>query len=136
MVSSFAHRAFHSAQRLVPIYRLMDRGGERGGQGEICIRASRTRTVLMEFSFFPRTCYLWNLLPSWCFPKPYNLPSFNSKINKLDLIFLSPVAVRFLLSSFVGALYRPPWPYLNITHSKIADTYSINHSNFPSLVKV
>ena len=23
---------------------------------------------------------------------------------------------RFLLSSFVGALYRPPWPFLNITH--------------------
>ena len=26
------------------------------------------------------------------------------------------LAARFLLSSFVGALYRSPWPFLNITH--------------------
>ena len=26
------------------------------------------------------------------------------------------LAFRFLLSSFVGALYRPPWPFLNRTH--------------------
>ena len=49
-----------------------------------------------------------------------NLPtfkSFESKINKLDLISLL-LAFRFLLSSFVGALYRPPWPFPNTTHYK------------------
>ena len=57
-------------------------------------------------SFIPRTCNLWNVLSSSCFPESYNLPSFNSKINKLDLISLL-LAFRFLLSSFVWALYRP-----------------------------
>ena len=40
-------------------------------------------------SFIPRTCNLWNILSSSCFPESYNLPSFKSKINKLDLISLS-----------------------------------------------
>ena len=31
---------------------------------------------------------LWNVLPSSCFPESYNLPSFKSKINKLDLLSL------------------------------------------------
>ena len=40
-------------------------------------------------SFIPRPCNSWNVLPSSCFPESYNLPSFKSKISKLDLISLS-----------------------------------------------
>ena len=47
------------------------------------------RTLSHKSSFTPRTCSLWNVLPSSCFPESYNLPSFQSKINKLDLISLS-----------------------------------------------
>ena len=47
------------------------------------------RTLSHKSSFIPRTCNLWNVLPSSCFPESYNLPSFKSKINKLDLICLS-----------------------------------------------
>ena len=75
------------------------------------------RTLSHKSSFIPRTCNLWNVLPSSCFPESYNLPSFKSKINKLDLI--SPLNISlssFFLSSFVGALYRSPWPFPNITH--------------------
>ena len=64
------------------------------------------RTLSHISSFAPRTCSLWNVLSSSCFPEYYNLPSSESKINKLDLISLSPLN-RPLLSSFVGALYRP-----------------------------
>ena len=39
--------------------------------------------------FIPRTCNLWNVLHSSCFPESYNLPSFKTKINKLDMISLS-----------------------------------------------
>ena len=46
------------------------------------------RTLSHKSSFIPRTCNLWNVLPSSCFPESYNLPSFKSKMNKLDLIFL------------------------------------------------
>ena len=48
-----------------------------------------SRTLSHQSSFIPRTCNLWNVLPSSCFPESYNLPSFKSKINKLDLISLS-----------------------------------------------
>ena len=47
------------------------------------------QTLSHKSSFIPRTCNLWNVLPSSCFPESYNLPSFKSKINKLDLISLS-----------------------------------------------
>ena len=47
-----------------------------------------SRTLSHKSSFIPRTCNLWNVLPS-CFPESYNLPSFKSKIYKLDLISLS-----------------------------------------------
>ena len=47
------------------------------------------RTLSHKSSFIPRTCNLWDALPSSCFPESYNLPSFKSKINKLDLISLS-----------------------------------------------
>ena len=57
-----------------------------------------SRTLSHKSSFIPRTCNLWNLLPS-CFPESYNLPSFKSKINSLDLISLSslPFDLFFLL---------------------------------------
>ena len=48
-----------------------------------------SRTLSHKSSFIPRTCNLWNVLPSSCFPESYNLSSFKSKINKLDLISLS-----------------------------------------------
>ena len=47
------------------------------------------RTLSNKSSFIPRTCNLWNVLASSCFPESYSLPSFESKINKLDLISLS-----------------------------------------------
>ena len=61
------------------------------------------QTLSHKSSFIPRTYNLWNVLPSSCFPESYKLPSFKSKINKLDLISLSPLSL--LLSSLVGALY-------------------------------
>ena len=66
------------------------------------------RTLSHKSSFFPRTCNLWNVLPSSCFPESYNLPSFKSKIKKRDLIPLL-LAFRFFLFSFVEAFYRPTW---------------------------
>ena len=47
-----------------------------------------SRTLSHKSSFIPRTCNIWNVLPS-CFPESYILPSFKFKINKLDLISLS-----------------------------------------------
>ena len=47
------------------------------------------RILSHKSSFIPRTCNLWNVLPSSRFPESYNLPSFKSKITKLDLISLS-----------------------------------------------
>ena len=48
-----------------------------------------SRPLSHKSSFIPRTWNLWNVLSSSCFPESYNLPSFKSKINKLDLISLS-----------------------------------------------
>ena len=50
---------------------------------------SNPRTLSHKSSFIPRTCQLWNTLPSTSFPESYNLSSFKSNINKLDLISLS-----------------------------------------------
>ena len=47
------------------------------------------RTLSHKSSIIPRTCNLWNVLPSSYFPESYNLPYFKSKINKLYLISLS-----------------------------------------------
>ena len=47
------------------------------------------RTLSHKSSFIPRTSQLWNLLPPTTFPKSYNLSSFTSNINKLDLVSLS-----------------------------------------------
>ena len=44
------------------------------------------RNLSHKSSFIPRTCNSWIVLPSSCFPESYNLPSFNSKISKIDLI--------------------------------------------------
>ena len=44
-------------------------------------------TLSHKSSCIPRACNLWKVLPS-CFPESYNLPSFKSIINKLDLISL------------------------------------------------
>ena len=61
------------------------------------------RTLSHKSSFIPRTCNLWNFLPSSCFPESHNLPSFKSKINKLDLISLSFLPLAFLfLPSLLG----------------------------------
>ena len=48
-----------------------------------------SRTLSHKSSFIPIMWNLWNVLSSSCFPESYNLPSFKSKINKLDLISLS-----------------------------------------------
>ena len=55
-----------------------------------------SRTLSHKSSFIPRAFNLSNVLPS-CFPEPCNLPSFKSKINRLDLI--SPLCCS--LSSFL-----------------------------------
>ena len=47
------------------------------------------RTLSHKSPFILKTCNLWDVLPSSCFPESYNLQSFKSKINKLDLISLS-----------------------------------------------
>ena len=51
--------------------------------------ATNPRTLFRKSSFIPRTSQLWNSLPLTTFPEPYNLSSFKSNINKLDLISLS-----------------------------------------------
>ena len=47
-----------------------------------------SQALCHKSSFIPRTSNLWNILSS-CFPESYNLLSFKSEINKLDLIPLS-----------------------------------------------
>ena len=47
------------------------------------------RTLYHKSSFIPRTSQLWNSLPPTTFPESYNLSSFISNINKIDLISLS-----------------------------------------------
>ena len=41
------------------------------------------RTLCHKSSFIPRTCNLWNGLPTSFFPESYSLPSFKSKIRKM-----------------------------------------------------
>ena len=61
-----------------------------------------SRTLSHKSSFIPRTCNLWNVLPSSCFPESYNLPSFKSKINKPDLISLSSLLLAFFFLPLLG----------------------------------
>ena len=44
------------------------------------------RTLSYKSSFIPRTCNLWNVLPSSSFPESY-LPSFKFKIKSINLIW-------------------------------------------------
>ena len=60
------------------------------------------RTLSHKSSFIPRTCNLWNVLPSSCFPESYNLPSFKSSVNKLDLISLSSYLLAFFVLPLLG----------------------------------
>ena len=46
------------------------------------------RTLAHKSFFILRTSQLWSSLPSTKFHESYNLPSFKSNINKLDLISL------------------------------------------------
>ena len=48
-----------------------------------------SKTVTHKSSFIPRTSQLWNSLPPTTFPESYNLSSFKSNVNKLDLVSLS-----------------------------------------------
>ena len=41
-----------------------------------------------KLSFIPKMCHLWNNLPS-SFSESYNLPSFKSAIDRIDLLNLS-----------------------------------------------
>ena len=56
------------------------------------------RTLAHKSPFIPRTSQLWNSLPPTTFPESYNLSSFKSIINKLDLISVFPLP---------GLCYRP-----------------------------
>ena len=47
------------------------------------------RTLSHKSSFIPRTSQLWNSLPPTTFPESYNVSSFKSNTNKLDLVSLS-----------------------------------------------
>ena len=46
------------------------------------------RNLAHKSSFIPRTSQLWNSLPPTSFPESYNLSSFKSNVNKLDLVSL------------------------------------------------
>ena len=63
------------------------------------------QTLSHKSSFIPRTSQLWNPWPPNTFPESYNLSSFKSNINKIDLVSLSTsISNHFLSFSFVGAL--------------------------------
>ena len=47
------------------------------------------RTLAHISSFIPRTSQLWNSLPPTTFSESYNLSSFKSNVNKLDLVSFS-----------------------------------------------
>ena len=92
-------------------------------------------TLSHKSPFIQITCNLWNVLPSSSFPESYHLPSFNSKINKIDLISLL-FAFCFLLSSFVGALYRPTrwkkWKTFVLRTSALAYIHRYIHTHMLS----
>ena len=62
-----------------------------------------------------KACNLWNIWPSSPFTESYNLPSFQSEVNKLDLIS----RLTFSLSSIVGAMYWPPLAFPQHNSAKI-----------------
>ena len=53
------------------------------------VTLSNPRTLPHKSSFIPRTCQLWNTLPSTSFPESYNLSCIKSNITKFDFISLS-----------------------------------------------
>ena len=55
-----------------------------------------------SFKMIKNKCNLWNVLPSSCFPESYNLPSFKSNLNELDLISLSSWLLAFLFLPLLG----------------------------------
>ena len=61
-----------------------------------------SQTLFHKSSSIPGRCNLWNVLSSTCFPECYNLPSFNSKINKLDLISLYPEPFTLFFLPLLG----------------------------------
>ena len=52
------------------------------------VTQANPRTLAQKSSFIRRTSQLWNTLASSAFPESYNLSSFKSNINKLNLISL------------------------------------------------
>ena len=68
----------------VPLRRVRTRSSIHSHSFQVSLPISRT--LSQKSSFIPRTCNSWNVLPSPCFPESHNVPSFKSKINKLDLI--------------------------------------------------
>ena len=65
------------------------------------------RTLSHKSSFIPRTSQLWNSLPPTTFPESYNLSSFKSNINKLDLISFSTLTSPFSQFFLCRGSYRP-----------------------------
>ena len=61
-----------------------------------------SQTLSHQSSFIPKTCTLWSVLPSSCFPESFNLPSFKSKINKLDLMFVPSQPFTFFSLPLLG----------------------------------
>ena len=89
-----------------------------------------SQTLSRQSSFIPRTCNLWNVLPSSCFPESYNLPSSKSKINKLDLISLSSYPFAFFFLPCWGFAYAivafPQHNSLNPATCHLENLRSIN----------
>ena len=52
-------------------------------------RLPNPQTLSHKSSVIPRTSQLWDSLPPTTFPESYNLSSYKSNINKLDLVSLS-----------------------------------------------
>ena len=66
------------------------------------------RALAHKSSFLPRTSQLWSSLPPTTFPESYNLSSFKSNVNKLDLVSLSTYSFPiFSVLPLSGLCYRP-----------------------------
>jgi len=72
------------------------------------VTLSNPQTLSHKSSFIPRASQLWNSLPPTTFPESYNLSSFKSNINKLDLVsFLLKLSLIFSVFPLSGLCYRP-----------------------------
>ena len=65
-----------------------------------CILSPTPQTLYEKSSFIPRTCKLWNIVPSSCFPESYN--SFVSNQTSADSILPLYLFNLFLSSTVVG----------------------------------